>query len=126
MDAQARAQAITAGGWDRPAPPSRDRGSGGRLQEPHRCRQAAWADPEPVRTHAAAHDVGELTNPPDASNMASPVWADTTYRSAANLAALAKRGLTARRQRPRPRGKPIPPNVRRDKIRAAVEHVFAC
>jgi hypothetical protein len=34
-------------------------------------------------------------------------------------------------QRPKPRGKPMPPNVRRGnanrgKVRAAVEHVFAC
>jgi transposase, IS5 family len=82
-------------------------------------------------THAAAHDGGQLANLLDASNTASGVWADTAYRSAANLAALAKRGLTARLQRPKPRGKPMPPHVRRGnatrgKIRAAVEHVFAC
>ena len=42
-------------------------------------------------THAAAHDGGQLEPLLDAGNTASPVWADTAYRSAANLAALAKR-----------------------------------
>ena len=82
-------------------------------------------------THAAAHDGGQLEGLLDAANTASPVWADTAYRSAANLAALAKRGMTARLQRPKPRGKPMPPHVRRGnatrgRVRAAVEHVFAC
>ncbi len=82
-------------------------------------------------THAAAHDGGQLPGLLDVGNTASPVWADTAYRSAANLAALAKRGLTARLQWPKPRGKPMPPNIRRGnatrgKVRAAVEHVFAC
>ena len=82
-------------------------------------------------THAATHDGGQLERLLDASNTASPVWADTAYRSAANLAALAKRGLTARLQRPKPRGKPMPRHLRRGnatrgKVRAAVEHVFAC
>ena len=81
-------------------------------------------------THAAAHDGGQLPALLDAGNTASPVWADTAYRSAANLAALAKRGLTARLQRPKPRNKPMPPNIRRGnatrgRVRAAVEHVFA-
>jgi IS5 family transposase len=82
-------------------------------------------------THAAAHDGGQLERLLDAANTASGVWADTAYRSAANLAALAKRGLTARLQRPKPRTRPMPPNIRRGnatrgKVRAAVEHVFAC
>jgi IS5 family transposase len=82
-------------------------------------------------THAAAHDGGQLPDLLDAGNTASEVWADSAYRSGANLAALAKRGLTARLQRPKPRGKPMPPHVRRGnatrgKVRAAVEHVFAC
>ena len=82
-------------------------------------------------THAAAHDGGQLERLLDAGNTASQVWADTAYRSAANLAVFAKRGLTARLQRPKPRGKPMPPNVRcgnatRGKVRAAVEHIFAC
>jgi transposase, IS5 family len=82
-------------------------------------------------THAAAHDGGQLAGLLDGNNMASGVWADTAYRSAANLAVLAKRGLTARLQRPKPRGKPMPPHVRRGnatrgRVRAAIEHVFAC
>ena len=82
-------------------------------------------------THAAAHDGGQLAGLLDTENTASGVWADTAYRSAANLAALAKRAMVPHLQRPKPRGKPMPPHVRRGnatrgKVRAAVEHVFAC
>ena len=82
-------------------------------------------------TRAAAHDGGQLTNLLDVDNTAAGVWADTAYRSAVNLAALAKRAMVPHLQRPKPRGKPMPPNVRRGnatrgKVRAAVEHVFAC
>lgn len=82
-------------------------------------------------THAAAHDGGQLAGLLDTENTASGVWADTAYRSAANLAALAKRALAPHLQRPKPRGRPIPPHIRRGnatrgKVRAAVEHVFAC
>ena len=82
-------------------------------------------------THAAAHDGGLLPDLLVVKNTASPVWADTAYRSAAYLAALARLGLTARLQRPKPRGKPMPTHVRRGnatrgKVRATVEHVFAC
>jgi IS5 family transposase len=82
-------------------------------------------------THAATHDGGQLQDLLDAGNTASAVWADTAYRSTANLAVLAQRGLTARLQRPKPRGKPMPLHVRRGnatrgRVRAAVEHVFAC
>jgi len=81
-------------------------------------------------THAAAHDGGQLERLLDTSNTASGVWADTAYRSAANLAVLAKRAMVAHLQRPKPRGKPMPPNIRRGnatrgKVRSAVEHVFA-
>lgn len=81
-------------------------------------------------THAAAHDGGQLERLLDTDNTASGVWADTAYRSAANLALLAKRTLVAHLQRPKPRGKPMPPNIRRGnatrgKVRAAIEHVFA-
>lgn len=54
-------------------------------------------------THAAAHDGGRLPALLDGGNTASGVWADTAERSAANQAALAKRGLTARLQRSGPR-----------------------
>jgi IS5 family transposase len=81
-------------------------------------------------THAAAHDGGQLEGLLDAKNTASGVWADTAYRSAANLAVLAKRGMAAHLQRAKPRGRPMPPHIRRGnatrgKVRAAVEHVFA-
>ena len=81
-------------------------------------------------TDAAAHDGGQLARLLDPDNTASPVWADTAYRSAANVALLARRGLVARvpaRQAARQadaahiaRG-----NATRGTVRAAVEHVFA-
>jgi IS5 family transposase len=63
-------------------------------------------------------------------NLSGKVWADTAYRSKANLEMLERRGLKAEFQRPKPRGKPMPAHVRRGnatraKIRSKVEHVFA-
>jgi IS5 family transposase len=81
-------------------------------------------------THAAAHDGGQLGPLLDPDNTASGVWADTAYRSAANLELLARHGCVSHLQRKKPRGKPMPRhvargNARRGKVRAAVEHVFA-
>jgi IS5 family transposase len=81
-------------------------------------------------THAAAHDGGQLEGLLDPDNLASGVWADTAYRSAANLALLDRRGLMPQFQRAKPRGKPMPAhvargNATRGRIRALVEHVFA-
>jgi hypothetical protein len=44
-------------------------------------------------THAATHDGGQLERLLDPDNLASGVWADTAYRSAANIALLDRRGL---------------------------------
>src|SRR5512138_2035442 len=81
-------------------------------------------------TDAAAHDGGQLEALLDRDNLASGVWADTAYRSQANLALLDRRGLVAQFQRAKPRGKPMPAHIRRGnatraKVRATVEHVFA-
>lgn len=81
-------------------------------------------------TDAAAPDGRQLANLLDPDNTASPVWADTAYRSAANVALLARRGLVPQFQRPKPRGKPMPPpiargNATRARVRVAIEHVFA-
>lgn len=81
-------------------------------------------------THAAAHDGGQLEGLIDPNNLASGVWADTAYRSAANLNLLDRRGLVPQFQRAKPRGKPMPAhvargNATRGRIRARVEHVFA-
>lgn len=81
-------------------------------------------------THAAAHDGGQLEGLLDPNNLASGVWADTAYRSAANLNLLDRRGLVPQFQRAKPRGKPMPAhvargNATRGRIRARVEHVFA-
>jgi Transposase DDE domain len=81
-------------------------------------------------TDAAAHEGRQLGRLLDPGNTASPVWAVTAYRSAANQALLARRGLVPQFQRPKPRAKPMPPhiargNASRARVRAAVEHVFA-
>jgi len=81
-------------------------------------------------THAAAPDGRELGRLLDAGNLASSVWADTAYRSQANLRLLDRRGLVPEFQRRKPRGKPMPAHIRRGnatraRVRARVEHVFA-
>lgn len=69
-------------------------------------------------THAARPDGTQLAAVLDPANTASPVWADTAYRSRANLVLLQKRGLVAQFQRARPRGRPMPPHIARGKCRA--------
>ena len=81
-------------------------------------------------THAAAHDGGQLGAVLDRDNTASDVWADTAYRSAANLALLDRRGLKPQFQRKKPRGRKMPAhiargNATRARVRSRVEHVFA-
>jgi len=81
-------------------------------------------------THAAAGDGGQLPDLIDPDNMASPVWADTAYRSKANEAMLARRGKVSRIHFRKPKGRPMPEpmrkaNAARSKVRSAVEHVFA-
>ena len=81
-------------------------------------------------THAAAYDGGQLGAVLDPDNTASAVWADTAYRSAANLALLERHGLRPQFQRKKPRGKPMPShlvrgNATRARVRSRVEHVFA-
>jgi IS5 family transposase len=83
-----------------------------------------------IVTDAASHDGRQLGNLLDPDNTASSVWADTAYRSAANAALLARRGLVPQFQRPKPRGRPMPPHVARGnatraRVRVAIEHVFA-
>jgi transposase, IS5 family len=81
-------------------------------------------------TDAARHDGRQLGRVLDPHNTASAVWADSAYRSAANVALLARRGLVPRFQRPKPRGRPMPPhiargNAARARVRVAIEHIFA-
>jgi IS5 family transposase len=83
-----------------------------------------------IVTDAASHDGRQLQKLLDPRNTASSVWADTAYRSAANATLLARRGLVPQFQRPKPRGKPMPPhmargNASRARVRVAIEHVFA-
>lgn len=81
-------------------------------------------------THAAAGDGRQLPDLIDAENTASPVWADTAYRSRANEAMLARRGKVSMIHFRKPRGKAMPEprkkaNAARSRVRSAVEHVFA-
>ena len=81
-------------------------------------------------THAARYDGSQLGAVLDRDNTASDVWADTAYRSVANLALLERRGLKPQFQRKKPRGRRMPMhiargNATRARIRARVEHVFA-
>ena len=81
-------------------------------------------------TDAARHDGRQLGRLLDPKNTASAVWADSAYRSAANVALLARRGLVPQFQRPKPRGRSMPPhimrgNASRARVRVAIEHVFA-
>jgi transposase, IS5 family len=81
-------------------------------------------------TDAATHDGCQLGRLLDPDNTARPIWADTAYRSAANIALLARRGLLPQFQRAKPRGRPMPPhiargNATRARVRVAAEHVFA-
>jgi IS5 family transposase len=80
-------------------------------------------------TDAAKHDGKVLRTIVSRDNTASDVWADTAYRSKANEAFLAKHGRVSRIHFKKPKGKPMPDNIRRgnaakSKVRARVEHVF--
>jgi IS5 family transposase len=64
-----------------------------------------------LTTHAAAHDGARLREGLiDKGNLASDVWADTAYRSAANEAYLIEHGLVSRIHRKKPTMKPMPPS----------------
>ncbi len=81
-------------------------------------------------THAAAPDGREPSRLLDADNLASSVWADTAYRSKANLRLLHRRELVPEFQRKKPRGQPMPAHIRRGnatraRVWARGEHVFA-
>jgi len=81
-------------------------------------------------THAAAHDGGAARQVLDRENTAASVWADSAYRSKANLVLLVRRGLRAEFQHKKPRRKAIPPNIARGnatraRIRSHIEHVLA-
>jgi transposase, IS5 family len=83
-----------------------------------------------VVTHPARYDGSQLGAVLDRDNTASDVWADTAYRSAANLTLIERRGLRPQFQRKKPRGKKMPAhivrgNATRARVRSRVEHVFA-
>jgi transposase, IS5 family len=66
-----------------------------------------------VVTHAARYDGSQLDAVLDRDNTASDVWADTAYRSMANLALLERRGLKPQFQRKKPRGRKMPAHIAR-------------
>jgi IS5 family transposase len=81
-------------------------------------------------TDAATQDGRQLGRLLDPDNTASAAWADSAYRSAANVVLLARRGLVPQFQRPKPRGKAMPPhlirgNAGRARVRVAIEDLFA-
>jgi IS5 family transposase len=81
-------------------------------------------------TDAAATDGRRLAEVIDRSNTASPVWADTAYRSRQNEGLISRLGLASRIHFRKPPGKPMPEparqaNAARSRVRSAVEHVFA-
>ncbi|MEM6934521.1 MAG: IS5 family transposase [Pseudomonadota bacterium] len=81
-------------------------------------------------TDAARYDGRELPGLLDRSNTASPVWADTAYRSQKNEKRIAAAGLKSKVHFLRAPGKAQPAirqkaNAARSKVRSAVEHIFA-
>ena len=81
-------------------------------------------------TDASRHDGAQLKDMVRTDILATGVFADSAYRSKANEAWLARRGLVSRIHRRKPKGRPMPDHVRRgnatkSKVRAFVEHVFA-
>ena len=81
-------------------------------------------------SHAAAHDGARLPGLLDPDAFATPVWADTAYRSKVNEAAIRSAGRRSMVHFKKPKGQPMPElhrraNRARSKVRSSVEHVFA-
>ena len=81
-------------------------------------------------TDAARHDGAQLKDLIRRDILATAVWADSAYRSKKNEAWLARYGLVSHIHRKKPKGRPMPLNIKRgnaakSKVRAFVEHVFA-
>jgi hypothetical protein len=81
-------------------------------------------------TDAVTHEAASSGSSSIPDNTPIGVWADTAYRSPANVALLARRGLVLQFQGPKPRGKPLPlhlacGNATRARAWAAFEQVFA-
>ena len=79
--------------------------------------------------HAVAHDGARLPELLYRDAFASPVWANTAYRSKANEAAIRAAGSTSIVHFKKLRGRPMPgPHQRanrvRSKVRTHIEHVF--
>jgi transposase, IS5 family len=83
-------------------------------------------------TDAAAHDGRMLRRGLlDRTNTGTTVWADSAYRSKANETFMERQGFRSQVHHRKPRSRPMAPHIRRgnagrSKVRAAIEHVFAC
>ncbi|SDA36972.1 IS5 family transposase [Sphingomonas sp. NFR15] len=93
------------------------------------CRSSGFIRKGKV-TNGACYDGRMLRDVVTGDNTASDVWADTAYRSQSNERWLKAQGRVSRIHRRKPKGRPMPENVRRgnatkSKVRARVEHVFA-
>ena len=80
-------------------------------------------------TDAAAYDGKQLRHLLDKDNLASPVWADTAYRSKSNEAYMERNGFRSKVHFKTPPGKSLPEpraraNAARSKVRSKIEHVF--
>ena len=77
-----------------------------------------------------AHDGALLPGLLDPDAFASPVWADTAYRSKVNEAAIRSAGRRSMVHFKKPKGQPMPEahrraNRARSEVRSSVEHVLA-
>jgi IS5 family transposase len=80
-------------------------------------------------TDAAAYDGKQLRHLLDKENLASPVWADTAYRSKSNESFMERNGFQSKVHFKKPSGKSLPQpkakaNAARSRVRSKIEHVF--
>lgn len=80
-------------------------------------------------TEAAAYDGKQLCHLLDKDNLASPVWADTAYRSKRNETFMARNGFQSKVHFRKPPGKSLTEpraraNAARSRVRSKIEHVF--
>ena len=80
-------------------------------------------------TNAAAYDGKQLRHLLDKNNLASPVWADTAYRSKRNETFMERNGFQSKVHFKKPPGKSLTEpraraNAARSRVRSKIEHVF--
>lgn len=95
-----------------------------------KCSVRRWCIRKGKVTDGARYDGRMLRDVVTADSTALDVWADTAYRSQSNERWLKAQGRVSRIHRRKPKGRPMPENVRRgnatrSNVRARVEHVLA-